>query len=98
MQRTATQDEVILVERGMAAENLLKDQTFGMVINALTNQFVMDLVNTAPAETKERDAAYYSTKALQGIIATLNSWVAVKEQVAKGLEEDQENTEDPTNF
>lgn len=84
-----TTEEALLIERGMAAENLLRDPTFGSVLNTLMQQYLQTLMATGPEQEQVRNACYYSTKAVQGIEATLNEWLAIKEQIANNLNDDE---------
>lgn len=87
-----TTEEALLIERGMAAETLLKDATFGSVLNTLMQQYLQTLMATGPEQEQVRTACYYSTKAIQGIEATLNEWLAIKEQIANNLNDDEDLT------
>ena len=85
MQRTATEHESLLIEQGIAAEELLRNQTFITVLNALSNQYITELLATKPTQAPEREALYNLTKASQGIVQTLQEWVSVKDEIAEKL-------------
>ena len=70
-----------LIERGNAAEGLLKQPAFAAVMNELINIYVGGLLQTTPDQTKERETAYASARAVQDIAGLLNQWVAIRDQI-----------------
>lgn len=93
MQRTATEHESQLIEQGINAQELIGNPTFIAVLNALSNQYVTDLLNTKPTQALEREALYTLTKATKGIVDTLNEWITIKEQIAQSLNAETEEYE-----
>lgn len=75
----------ILIERGNAAENILKQDVFQAAMNELINIYVGGLLQTKPDQTKEREAAYASARAVQDIVGVLNQWVAVRDQILENI-------------
>lgn len=70
-----------LIERGNAAENLLKQEIFNAAMNELINMYLGGLLQTKPDQTKERETAYASARAVQDIVGILNQWIAVRDQI-----------------
>lgn len=81
-------DNAVLIERGTAAEVLLADQAFNAVINDLLNYYVQSLMNTSPDQEKQRDAAYYQTRAVNDVVAVLRQWVAIKDVLISSEQEE----------
>lgn len=80
----------ILIERGNAAENLLKQDVFTAAMNELINIYVGNLLQTQPSQTKERETAYASARAVQDIVGVLNQWVAVRDQIIENINNEEE--------
>lgn len=93
MPTEATTEENLILERGIAAEFLLTNETFSTVLNTLMQQYLASLMATDAGQERERNAYYFATKAIQDIESTLNQWVAMKEQIANNL-----NAEDTLPF
>lgn len=81
-------DNAVLIERGTAAESLLSDQAFNAVINDLLNYYVQTLINSTPDQDKQRDAAYFQTRAVNDVVAVLKQWVAIKDQLISSEQEE----------
>lgn len=73
------QDE--LVQRGTAAQEVLRNPTFTAVTKELLDHYVSTILSTAPNDEKTRSSAYYQCRALQDLIAVLQQWETVKEQI-----------------
>ncbi len=71
----------ILIERGNAAENLLKQEAFLAVMNELINIYMGSLLNTKPEQNQERESLYAGARAVQDIAGVLNQWVAMRDQI-----------------
>ena len=80
----------ILIERGNAAENLLKQDVFAAAMNELINIYVEGLLQTSPEQTKKRETAYASARAVQDIVGVLNQWVAVRDQIIENINNKEE--------
>lgn len=83
----------ILIERGNAAENLLKQEAFQAAMNELINMYLGGLLQTTPEQTKEREMAYAGARAVQDIAGVLNQWVAMRDQILENIAS-QENEPD----
>ena len=81
-------DNAVLIERGTAAEALLADQAFNAVINDLLNYYVQTLIQTTPDQEKQRDAAYFQTRAVNDVVSVLRQWVAIKDQLINSEQEE----------
>lgn len=80
----------ILIERGNAAENLLKQEAFQAVMNEIINLYVGSLLQTTPEQTKEREASYAGARAVQDIAGLLNQWVAIRDQIIEAINQNEE--------
>lgn len=83
----------ILMERGNAAENLLRQEVFAAAMNELINIYVGGLLQTTPEQSKERELAYAGARAVQDISGILNQWVAVRDQIIENLANEETDTE-----
>jgi hypothetical protein len=75
----------ILIERGNAAEQILKQDVFTAAVNEIINIYVGGLLQTSPEQTKEREAAYAGARAVQDIVGVLNQWIAIRDQIIENL-------------
>lgn len=80
-----TTDE--MVQRGNAAQELLNNDVFRNVTKDLLDYYINAVLQSDPTDTKGRESAYFSSRALQDLIAVLNQWVSVKEQIISNTEE-----------
>lgn len=80
-----TTDE--MVQRGNAAHELLNNDVFRNVTKDLLDYYINAVLQSDPNDTKGRESAYFSSRALQDLIAVLNQWVSVKEQIISNTEE-----------
>lgn len=80
-----------LIDRGNAAENLLKQEAFSLALNELINMYLGGLMQTTPDQTKERELAYAGARAVQDISGVLNQWVAVRDQIIENIANQQES-------
>lgn len=80
-----------LIERGNAAENLLKQEAFPMAMNELINMYMNGLLQTQPDQSKEREMAYAGARAVQDISGVLNQWVAIRDQIIENIAYEEES-------
>jgi len=66
---------------GLAAQTLMTDQTFKLVMSTLAGEAMDILVNTEPKDRPRREDCYFLYKALQSVTDTLNSWVTQAIQI-----------------
>lgn len=77
-----------LVQRGNAAQELLNNEAFRQVSKDLMDYYISSILQTAPEDDKGRNAAYFSSRALQDLIAVLNQWANIKDQIISNNEEE----------
>jgi len=77
-----------LVQRGSAAQALLDNDSFRQVTKALMDYYISAILASNPDDEKGRNAAYFSSRALQDLIAVLNQWVVIKDQIISNTEEE----------
>jgi len=75
-----------VMQQGAKAELLLKDDTFNSVVKGLLDQYVGVFFSTDPMQADERNIAYFSARAVQDIVNTLNQQVLMKNQLAEAQE------------
>lgn len=83
----------ILIERGNAAEHLLKQEAFSASMNELINMYLGSLLQTTPEQTKEREMAYAGARAVQDIAGVLNQWVAMRDQIIENIANQENDSE-----
>ena len=76
-----------LVNRGVRAEELLKNDVFSQAFKDLIDYYLNTFITSRPEDEKVREAAYYQSQAIQQVTGLLNQWVAVKEQIIAQLED-----------
>ena len=76
-----------MLQRGTAAEELLKNEAFITCVNELYNQYFAEITGS-PLDAKEmRENRFFQLRALQDITAELQSWVQAKDQLLLPPEE-----------
>jgi len=70
-----------VIERGTAAEFLLKDETFQRTVQRLIDQNINIFLNSTPTENDVRDIAYHTSRALSDIVNTLQQEALMKAQI-----------------
>jgi hypothetical protein len=73
-------NEQQIVEQGTHAETLLNSDAFNKTVKSLLDNYVGIFFNTDPKEHENREAAYFSARAMQELISTLNQQVQMKNQ------------------
>ena len=74
------------IEQRTHAETLLGTDAFNSIVRGLLDTYVNMFFSTDPAQLDERQAAYYSARAVNEIINTLNQQVAMKDQILQTKE------------
>jgi hypothetical protein len=77
-----------LLQRGNAAQQLLDTDIFRQVTKDLMDYYLSAIIQSAPADKDNRENAYFSSRALQDLIAVLNQWVVVRDQIIANTEEE----------
>lgn len=73
--------------RGTAAKALLDTEAFVVTINELNNEYYASITGSSLEDVKKREAAFFQIRALQDILAHLNSWVQAKDSLFNQPEE-----------
>lgn len=73
--------EEYLVNRGVRAEELLKNDVFSQAFKDLIDYYLNTFLTSRPEDEKIREAAYYQSQAIQQVTGLLNQWVTIKEQI-----------------
>ena len=79
MENQKTQQD--LVDRGVLAEELLKNETFGTAVKEVVDQQIMNWLNSNPIDPTIRENAFFAAQGINNVIGVLQQWVAIKEQI-----------------
>lgn len=77
---TQTNDS-LFIERGNAAETLLKSSAFIGAMNEVANHHLNAIVTSGATDKDTREASYHAVKAVQDVTGVLNQWVAIRDQI-----------------
>jgi hypothetical protein len=80
-------DETLTLQRGTAAEELLANEAFIVVVNELYNQRFAEITGSDIGDTKKREQCFLQIRALQDISVELRSWVAQRDSLLSHTEE-----------
>ena len=81
-----------LVEQGLAAQKLLAAEAFNSTINQLVDAAFQNFVNSKPEQNDVREASYHHYRALVEIVSTLQQRVQIKTEIEAN--EDDNNQEE----
>lgn len=84
-------EQQILVDRGIRAEELLKNETFVAAVKDVVDMCINTWLNTKDEDAKQRDAAYYAAQGINNVVGVLHQYVNIKEQIV--AEQNQQNEE-----
>jgi hypothetical protein len=70
-----------LVARGTSAQDLLSNSTFNLLSKELLDHYISMFLSTAPNDADGRNSAYFQCRSLQDLIAVLQQWVVVKDNI-----------------
>lgn len=76
-----------MLQRGHAAEELLKNQAFITCVNELYNQYFSEITASSLDAKDMRENRFFQLRGLQDITAELQSWVQQKDQLLLPTEE-----------
>ena len=79
-----------LIDRGVRAEELLKNDTFAAAVKDVVDMCINTWLNSKENDAVIRDAAYYSAQGINNVVGVLNQYVAVKEQIVAELNQQNE--------
>lgn len=74
-----------LIDRGVRAEELLKNDTFAAAVKDVVDMCINTWLNSKEGDGQMRDAAYYSAQGINNVVGVLNQYVAIKEQIVAEL-------------
>ncbi len=83
-------NDALFIERGNAAEHLLKSQEFVLAANELANYYLSSIVNSKATDKESREASYHAVKAVQDLTGLLNQWVAIRDQIIEATNQENE--------
>lgn len=78
------------IDMGTRAQELLSNEVFGMAVKDVVDYHLNAFINSKPEDTKLRESAYYQATAVQQVIAVLQQWVAIKENIKANLNQVEE--------
>ena len=81
-----------LVEQGLAAQKLLAADAFNSTINQLVDAAFQNFVNSKPEQNEVREASYHHYRSLVEIVSTLQQRVQIKTEIEAN--EDDNNQEE----
>jgi len=70
-----------MFDRGVRAEELLRNETFSMAIKDVVDYHLNAFLTSKPEDDKQREAAYFQSNAVQQVISVLQQWVSIKENI-----------------
>jgi hypothetical protein len=70
-----------MIDRGVRAEELLKNETFGLAVKDVVDNCIGAFLNSGNGDEKLREVAYYQAQAINQVIGVLQQWVAIKETI-----------------
>ena len=79
-----------LIDRGVRAEELLKNDTFSAAVKDVVDMNINVWLNSKDDDAKLREAAYYAAQGINNVIGVLNQYVAIKEQIVAELNQQTE--------
>ena len=83
-----------LVEEGIAAEKLLAAEAFNSTVNQLVDAAFQAFANSKPEETEARERSYRHYRALVDIVGTLQQRVQIKTEIEASENADDNNQEE----
>ena len=78
-----------LIDRGVAAQELLSNVTFQGLSKELLDHYIATFLATSPEDANGRNSAYFQCRALQDLIAVLQQWVYVKDNIINKTSEEE---------
>lgn len=80
-----------VIERGIRAEHLLKDETFQLAVQDLVKLLSDMFLTSKPDENGKRDQIYFAYQGVNDVVSLLNQMVAARLEVEARLNEAEEN-------
>jgi hypothetical protein len=79
-----------LIDRGVRAEELLKNDTFASAVKDVVDMSISTWLNSKDEDGKLRESAYYAAQGINNVVGVLNQYVAIKEQIVAELNQQNE--------
>lgn len=73
-----------LIDRGVRAEELLKNDTFATAVKDVVDQCIAAWLNSGE-DAKLREASYNAAQGINNVVGMLQQWLAIKEQILAEL-------------
>ena len=84
-----TDQEVL--ERGIRAEHLLKDETFQLAVQDLIKLLSDMFLTSKPEENDKRQNIYFAYQGLNDVVSLLNQMIAARLEVEARLNDGEQN-------
>lgn len=84
-------NDQLLIERGIAAQELLESNAFTAVINDLLNYYAQSLLTSQPIDKETRESFYFQARGVNDVVSVLRQWAIMKDQLLSNPEENNED-------
>lgn len=74
-----------IIERGIRAEHVLKDETFNLVVQDLVKLLSDMFLTSKPDEEQKRSHVYFAYQGLNDLVSLMNQMVAARLEVEARL-------------
>lgn len=79
----------------MELKRVIQTDAFNKAVDVIQHEYKSRVFDSAPNEREKRDMAYLEARALDNLLATLNSFIVIAEsealqQLAYGLDDDED--------
>ena len=75
-----------IIERGVQAEQLIKNKSYATVMNYLVDEAISAWVTTKLEQKELREGAWHRYQSIVAVQATLQSWITAMQQEQKAQE------------
>lgn len=93
LQSLVDQETARVIREGRQARELLNNQVFSSILNELSSQYIVDITESQPHESKTREDRYLRIQVLKDIANSLTTRVALGERAEAEITA----TDDPDN-
>lgn len=84
-------NDQFLIERGLAAEEILNLPVFATAVSDLLNYYMQSLINSPPDQKGMRESSYYQSRAINDVVALMRQWAAIKDQILNSALEENDD-------
>lgn len=77
------------VRIGMALRRVTSDPAFDTCVEVMKEQYRSAIFDSQPSEVEKRETAYAEARALDELLLTFNTFIAIAEADAEDVDEDQ---------